>query len=92
MVKFVFQSEINSDFSKVFYIASILNEMLIIRLFQSMSSLYGDQLLLDNYRQEQPASFNYVLQQKLRQQQLESEEDSRWLAESETHLVSFLFK
>lgn len=52
-----------------------------------MSSLYGDQLLLDNYRQEPSANFNYMLQQKLRQQQLESEEDSRWLAESETHLV-----
>lgn len=52
-----------------------------------MSSLYGDQLLLDNYR-EPSANFSYMLQQKLKQQQLESEEDSRWLAESETHLVS----
>lgn len=53
-----------------------------------MSSLYGDQLLLDNYRPEPSPNFSYVLQQKLRQQQLESEEDSRWLAESETQLVS----
>lgn len=53
-----------------------------------MSSLYGDQLLLDNYRQESTTNFSYILQQRLKQQQLESEEDSRWLAESETHLVS----
>lgn len=54
-----------------------------------MSSIYGDQLLLDNIvRHDASAHFNQMLQQKLRQQQLESEEDSRWLAESETQLVS----
>lgn len=55
---------------------------------QSQQSLYGDQLLLENLRYEQTSKFHDMLRQKLRQQQLESEEDQKWLAESETHLVS----
>ncbi|KAG5900576.1 hypothetical protein JTB14_022881 [Gonioctena quinquepunctata] len=51
-----------------------------------MSSIYGDQLLLENFRYDNSTNFNNMLRQKLRQQQLESEEDSKWLAESETHL------
>ncbi|XP_018568547.1 focal adhesion kinase 1 isoform X5 [Anoplophora glabripennis] len=51
----------------------------------SQHSLYGDQLL-ENVWVDPTANFNNILKQKLRQQQLESEEDSKWLAESETHL------
>ncbi|XP_074035838.1 protein tyrosine kinase 2 Fak isoform X3 [Leptinotarsa decemlineata] len=51
-----------------------------------LSTLYGDQLLLENVRYDNSTNFNNMLRQKLRQQQLESEEDSKWLAESETHL------
>ncbi|XP_072390037.1 focal adhesion kinase 1 isoform X5 [Diabrotica undecimpunctata] len=48
-----------------------------------ISSIYGDQLLLESGRDQ---TFNVVLRQKLNQQQMESEEDSKWLAESETNL------
>ncbi|KAJ8969331.1 hypothetical protein NQ317_010103 [Molorchus minor] len=51
----------------------------------SQHSLYGDQLL-ENLRYDSSSNFNYELKQKLKLQQLESEEDSKWLAESETHL------
>ncbi|KAJ8946436.1 hypothetical protein NQ318_014423 [Aromia moschata] len=51
----------------------------------SQHSIYGDQLL-KNLRYDSSSNFNYELKQKLRQQQLESEEDSKWLAESEIHL------
>ncbi|KAJ8968098.1 hypothetical protein NQ314_002469, partial [Rhamnusium bicolor] len=51
----------------------------------SQHSIYGDQLL-ESLRYDPSANFNHVLKQKLKQQQLESEEDSKWLAESETHL------
>ncbi|CAH1111206.1 unnamed protein product [Psylliodes chrysocephalus] len=51
-----------------------------------VSSLYGDQLLFENNRYDNSTNFNVVLRQKLKQQQMESEEDSKWLAESETHL------
>ncbi|XP_072390034.1 focal adhesion kinase 1 isoform X2 [Diabrotica undecimpunctata] len=50
---------------------------------QLISSIYGDQLLLESGRDQ---TFNVVLRQKLNQQQMESEEDSKWLAESETNL------
>ncbi|CAG9860435.1 unnamed protein product [Phyllotreta striolata] len=53
---------------------------------QPVSSLYGDQLLFENNRYDNSTNFNAVLRQKLKQQQMESEEDSKWLAESETHL------
>ncbi|CAH1111203.1 unnamed protein product [Psylliodes chrysocephalus] len=53
---------------------------------QPVSSLYGDQLLFENNRYDNSTNFNVVLRQKLKQQQMESEEDSKWLAESETHL------
>lgn len=55
-------------------------------------SVYGDDLLEDgsvgdnsqlNIELEQQ-----LLEQRLRQQQRESEEDGRWLAEEETNLVS----
>ncbi|XP_063919594.1 focal adhesion kinase 1 isoform X3 [Zophobas morio] len=49
-------------------------------------SLYGD-LLLDKARFTNQSNFNHkVLEERLRQQQKESEEDSRWLAETETNL------
>ncbi|XP_044263167.1 focal adhesion kinase 1 isoform X6 [Tribolium madens] len=49
-------------------------------------SLYGD-LLLEKSRFTNQSNFNHkVLEERLRQQQKESEEDSRWLAESETNL------
>ncbi|EFA06030.2 Focal adhesion kinase 1-like Protein [Tribolium castaneum] len=49
-------------------------------------SLYGD-LLLEKSRFANQSNFNHkVLEERLRQQQKESEEDSRWLAESETNL------
>ncbi|XP_060536521.1 focal adhesion kinase 1-like isoform X6 [Cylas formicarius] len=52
----------------------------------SPASLYGDQLL-ENLKYQPSSHFSHqVLEQRLRQQQLESEEDSRWLAESETNL------
>jgi focal adhesion kinase 1 len=58
------------------------------------ASVYGDDLLEDggsgagdstqlNIELEQQ-----LLEQRLRQQQRESEEDGRWLAEEETNLVS----
>ncbi|CAH0551900.1 unnamed protein product [Brassicogethes aeneus] len=51
----------------------------------SQQSLYGDQLL-ERFG-GQPTYLNHnVLEQRLKQQQRESEEDSRWLVESETHL------
>ncbi|XP_019880199.2 focal adhesion kinase 1 isoform X4 [Aethina tumida] len=54
----------------------------------SQTSIYGDQLL---ERYQPPPHFNHqVLEQRLRQQQRESEEDSRWLAESEIHLKNRL--
>ncbi|XP_017776897.1 PREDICTED: focal adhesion kinase 1 isoform X4 [Nicrophorus vespilloides] len=46
----------------------------------SQHSIYGDQLL------EKKPDFNYQLLERLKQQQKESEEDSRWLAESEINL------
>ncbi|XP_060536517.1 focal adhesion kinase 1-like isoform X2 [Cylas formicarius] len=53
---------------------------------QQPASLYGDQLL-ENLKYQPSSHFSHqVLEQRLRQQQLESEEDSRWLAESETNL------
>ncbi|CAG9813532.1 unnamed protein product [Phaedon cochleariae] len=54
-----------------------------------MSSIYGDQLMLESIRYDpspNPSNFNSMLRQKLRQQLQESEEDSKWLAESETQL------
>nr|CAI5832843.1 unnamed protein product [Callosobruchus analis] len=53
----------------------------------SQQPVYGDQLLFENAMYEQQSSnFNNMLRQKLRQQQVESEEDSKWLTESETQL------
>ncbi|KAJ8925398.1 hypothetical protein NQ315_009230 [Exocentrus adspersus] len=52
----------------------------------SQHSLYGDQLQENVWGEDASSNFNNILKQKLRQQQLESEEDSKWLAESETHL------
>ncbi|XP_076260317.1 protein tyrosine kinase 2 Fak isoform X10 [Rhynchophorus ferrugineus] len=50
------------------------------------SSLYGNQLL-EHPKQYAFSNINHnILEQRLRQQQLESEEDSRWLAESEINL------
>ncbi|XP_068893109.1 focal adhesion kinase 1 isoform X8 [Tenebrio molitor] len=49
-------------------------------------SLYGD-LLLEKAKYTNQSNFNHkILEEKLRQQQRESEEDSRWLVESETNL------
>lgn len=54
------------------------------------NSIYGDQLLENpKFRNELTGEFNHqILEQKLRKQQKESEEDSKWLAESETNLVN----
>lgn len=54
------------------------------------TSIYGDQLLENpKFRNEITGEFNQqILEQKLKRQQKESEEDSKWLAESETNLVS----
>ncbi|XP_076260308.1 protein tyrosine kinase 2 Fak isoform X2 [Rhynchophorus ferrugineus] len=53
---------------------------------QPTSSLYGNQLL-EHPKQYAFSNINHnILEQRLRQQQLESEEDSRWLAESEINL------
>lgn len=54
--------------------------------------IYGDQLLEGvTLRNEVVHEFNpYTIEQKLKQQQKESEEDSKWLCESETTLVSLL--
>lgn len=59
--------------------------------FQPLS-IYGDQLVENpKFRNELTGEFSYqVLEQKLRKQQRESEEDSKWLAESETNLVSYI--
>lgn len=58
------------------------------------TSIYGDQLLENpKFRNEITGEFNHqILEQKLRKQQKESEEDSKWLAESETNLVSWFFR
>ncbi|CAH1995793.1 unnamed protein product [Acanthoscelides obtectus] len=62
--------------------ASVFNTPMV-----SQQPIYGDQLLFENQMYEQQASnFNNMLRQKLRQQQVESEEDSKWLTESETQL------
>lgn len=55
------------------------------------TSIYGDQLLENpKFRNDITGEFNHqILEQKLKKQQKESEEDSKWLAESETNLVSF---
>ncbi|XP_025831633.1 focal adhesion kinase 1 isoform X2 [Agrilus planipennis] len=56
----------------------------------SQQSLYGDQLLLQHnplIHNDVTSDFNRrVLEQKLKQQQIESEEDSKWLAETESNL------
>ncbi|GJQ76496.1 hypothetical protein Trydic_g2203 [Trypoxylus dichotomus] len=50
----------------------------------SQQSLYGD-LLLENMK-PRPIVEKHILEQKLRQQQKESEEDQKWLQETETNL------
>lgn len=50
----------------------------------SQQSLYGD-LLLENIK-SRPIVEKHILEQKLRQQQKESEEDQKWLQETETSL------
>jgi hypothetical protein len=56
-------------------------------------SVYGDDLLEDGSGggdggQLDLETEQQLLEQRLRQQQRESEEDGRWLAEEETNLVS----
>lgn len=54
----------------------------------SQQSIYGDQLLENTNYHNNESDFNHhILEQRLRQQQRESEEDSKWLEESETNLV-----
>lgn len=60
--------------------------------FQSTSSqqsLYGD-VLLDNIK-PRPVIEKHILEQKLRQQQKESEEDQKWLTETEINLVIIIY-
>ncbi|KAB0790612.1 hypothetical protein PPYR_14979 [Photinus pyralis] len=54
----------------------------------SQHSIYGDQLLQNSLVQNDLTSeYNrHMLEQKLKQQQIESEEDSKWLIESESSL------
>ena len=57
------------------------------------ASVYGDDLLEDGGSAADGGQLNIeleqqLLEQRLRQQQRESEEDGRWLAEEETNLVS----
>jgi hypothetical protein len=57
------------------------------------TSVYGDDLLEDGGSAGDGGQLNMdleqqLLEQRLRQQQRESEEDGRWLAEEETNLVS----
>lgn len=51
-----------------------------------ISSNYEDQMLLEESKYENSVPFDIELRKKLKQQQEESEEDSKWLSESETHL------
>lgn len=56
----------------------------------SQQPLYGDQLLglLDNVKLRNESGLNsYTMEEKLMLQQKESEEDSKWLKDSETTLV-----
>jgi hypothetical protein len=59
------------------------------------ASVYGDDLLEDggggDSGQLDLEFERQLLEQRLRQQQRESEEDGRWLAEEETNLVSLYF-
>ncbi|KAF5297586.1 hypothetical protein FQA39_LY12062 [Lamprigera yunnana] len=55
----------------------------------SQQSIYGDQLLQNPTTVQNDLTTEYnrhILEQKLKQQQIESEEDSKWLIESETNL------
>lgn len=59
-------------------------------------SVYGDDLLEDGSGGGDSSQLDLemeqqLLEQRLRQQQRESEEDGRWLAEEETNLVSLFF-
>ncbi|XP_057654980.1 focal adhesion kinase 1 isoform X2 [Diorhabda carinulata] len=49
-------------------------------------STYEDQMLSEESKYENSVPFDIELRKKLKQQQEESEEDSKWLSESETHL------
>ncbi|XP_056638119.1 focal adhesion kinase 1 isoform X2 [Diorhabda sublineata] len=49
-------------------------------------STYEDQMLSEESKYENSVPFDIELKKKLKQQQEESEEDSKWLSESETHL------
>lgn len=56
------------------------------KIFEPTISLYSNQFF-DTVRYPSSGHINHnVLEQQLRQQQIESEEDSRWLLESETNL------
>lgn len=63
--------------------------MLSLQSTSSQQSLYGD-MLLDNIK-PRPVIEKHILEQKLRAQQKESEEDQKWLQETETNLVSIHF-
>ncbi|KAK4884842.1 hypothetical protein RN001_001113 [Aquatica leii] len=55
----------------------------------SQQSIYGDQLLqgAKTVQNDLTSEYNrHILEQKLKQQQIESEEDSKWLIESESNL------
>lgn len=59
-------------------------------------SVYGDDLLEDSSGGGDSSQLDLemeqqLLEQRLRQQQRESEEDGRWLAEEETNLVSLFY-
>ncbi|XP_057654979.1 focal adhesion kinase 1 isoform X1 [Diorhabda carinulata] len=53
---------------------------------QCIPSTYEDQMLSEESKYENSVPFDIELRKKLKQQQEESEEDSKWLSESETHL------
>ena len=58
---------------------------------QSDGVLYGDSLLPDGGLPSDHELQIASLERRLKQQQIESEQDSRWLAEEEINLVSNLF-
>lgn len=59
----------------------------VLTVYLILQPVYGDRLLDGNVGGDSPyVNYERQLVERLRQQQLESEEDSRWLQEEETNL------